>query len=602
MPSLSVRYAFDDALRARANAEGRNYWYAYVAEILSRLGVCARPFPLQACAEAAALAEVGVLVLGDFAPDTLPAQAARALNRWVSDGGVLIGFATEGVDEVFGVAGEGAAIAQADPFAVSAYLDLLADPVTADCRACVDLEQKLLIVSPVRRVRAQSGRHIARLFACDPAAPGDGSLARNTGLPAIVHHALGKGHAFYFAFNVAQTMWTIQQGRPVEGDYDGDGYLRVFDACIVGRNRLTVPYTDALHFLLANMIGRRPTPMIDQMPPRDGKAPPALLHFAGDDEGRPGHQAAASDFMAARGLPYHINAMPVEGAFAFDADEQARIEANGHEIGLHYDFVNGFDHPCGFASDDVAAQAALFRRRFGRDSVCSVMHYVRWTGWAEPARWMQECGGRADNSFFGWQYPPLNPVNTIGFSFGSAFPRFFYDNAAHGNARINLIEIPITAYEVGYEDEAFLPERISHALSLAVRHRLTFSFFWHPVYLAKSPACRQAVDELVRLIGLMPSPPVLMGTDALCHWWQARAGAVVDHARQSGGGVSFEAECRYRGGFIVKAPTGASPPGACRVDGVPARCEQRREFGQYWTFIPLAAGRHAIELALQPVP
>jgi len=99
---------------------------------------------------------------------------------------------------------------------------------------------------------------------------------------------------------------------------------------------------------------------------------------------------------------------------------------------VHFNFVTGYQHPCGFTREELLAQAALFRQRFGRDSVCGVNHSVRWVGWAEPGRWMREAGCKADNSFFGWTSPPTNPVNTIGFVHGSAFPRHLWDDAAHG--------------------------------------------------------------------------------------------------------------------------------------------------------------------------
>lgn len=598
MSSLAVCYAFDRSLQRAENAEGRNYWHAYVEEILSRLGVCAHPVPLAACAEPSALTEAGVLVLGDFPASALPAGAARAMAEWVAAGGVLIGFATLGLDDLFGVAGAGEVPQSRGPFSINGYFELGRSAVTEDCRAAMAPEQKLLIISPIRLVRSTGSEELARLSLCDPASPDTGDRARDSGLPAIVHRRLGAGHAFYFAFNVAQTLWAIQQGRPVDADYDGDGYLRASDACVLGHNSLEVPYADALHFLLANMVGRRPVPMIHQVPPRDGRVAPALLAFGGDDEGEPRNQVIASDFMAARGLPYHINVMPSKGRFALSPQEAAHVEANGHEVALHYNFIDDFPHPCGFTREDVESQARLFRQTFGRDSVCTVMHWCRWTGWAEPAHWMRDCGGLGDNSYVHWTSPPLNPVGLIGFAFGSAFPRHFWDDAAQGNARLDFIEVPIVAYEVGYLESESRPEQIQQCLALAVQYHLTFDFFWHPVYVARYPACQQAVNELVRLMGAMPVPPVLMGLDEVCRWWTARSLASIRNARLNDGRVSLEAECSYRGGFVVKLATGNAPVSSCQVDGSPAPFETAREFGQHWAFVPLGPGRHTITLTL----
>ena len=599
MKPLTVRYAYDSDLQTTANARGDNYWYAYVAEILSRLGVCAKRAELAACADPATLRDTAVLLLGDFASEHLPDGMAAAVETWLADGGVLIGFATRGLDNVFGIAGEHDIAQSPDPFSIGGYFDLCADAVTTGCRADIEPDQKLIAISPLRVVRLQDATTLARLFLPDPCRPANGALATDLNRPAITHRKAGAGHAFYFAFNVAQTMWGLQQGRPVDADHDGDGYLRVSDACVIGENSRAVPYADALHFLLGNMIGRRPVPMIHQIPPRDGQIAPALFFFGGDDEGVPNNQLFASDFMAARGLPYHINAMPrADGTFAFDEEEQRRIEANGHEIALHYDFISAFQHPTGFTSEDIERQAALFRERFGHDSVCSVTHWCRWSGWAEPARWRAACGERADNSYICWTSPPLNPVNRIGFSFGSAFPRYFWDDAAHGNARIEFMELPIVGYEIGYEEQEPCFGKIHEALNLACRYHLTFNLFWHPVRIEQFEGCRLAVDEFVRLVGEMPNAPVLMGCDQLCDWWSARDQAVVEGATSDGRTLRFEAECDFADGVVVKVPTGDSPATAGSLDGVAAALKVGCEFGQHWAFVPLTTGRHTVVLEL----
>ena len=597
MASLAVRYAFDTRLQKAVNANGLNYWTVYIEEILSRLGVAARPMDLADCADPTALHDVGVLVMGGFRASDLAAGAAQALAGWLEQGGVLIGFATGGLDRLFGVSG-GETIPQPDgPFSIGAYLELTPSPVTEDCRAAIDPQQRLIIVSPVRRVTPTTAQELARLFVCDADRPGDGAASHDAGCPAIAHHRLGTGHAFYFAFDVAQTLWAIQQGRPVDRDRDGDGYLRIPDACVIGDNSRAVPYTDALHFLLANMIGRRPVPMIDPIPPREGRVAPTLLYFGGDDEHQAGLQVAASDFMAQRGLPYHMNIMPLDGQFALDRQEQAHIEANGHEIALHYNFMDGFDHPCGFTREDVLAQARLFREAFGRDSVCSVTHWCRWTGWAEPARWMLEAGGLADNSRLQWTSPPVNPVNRMGFAFGSAFPHYHWDDAAHGNARVAFLSLPIVAYEVGYQDDRVYPEKLRDALDLAVRYRLTLNFFYHPCYIVNSASCRQAIDELVRLIGELPVPPVLMGPDEVARWWAARSRGTIDAAEGGERSVSFQTECDYTHGFVVRVPTGEHPARECQVDGAYAAFECMHRFGQHWALVPLTPGRHAVRVS-----
>ena len=232
---LAVRYAYDRTLQDAANAEGRSYWYAYVAEILSRIGVSAAPLDLETCGDPGELAETGVLILGDFLGGELPSGLPDRLTEWIRTGGVLIGFATEGLDRVFGVVTSGQIPQRPTPFSISGYFEYLPSPVTEGCRAPIDPEQKLIAMSPIRLVRCTEGEEVARLFTCDPENRDDGSLARASEYAAITHRRLGEGHAFLFAFDVAQTMWAIQQGKPVLGDYDGDGWLRRTDATACSR-------------------------------------------------------------------------------------------------------------------------------------------------------------------------------------------------------------------------------------------------------------------------------------------------------------------------------------------------------------------------------
>ena len=596
MHSLAVRYAVDPRLKQEANRQGANYWHAYSEEVLSGIGVSASPVDITTHDAPDLLASTGVLVLGSRDAMALPARLREELPEWVAGGGVLIGFATEGVEDLFGVSCDGETAQPGDAFSIGGYFELNSSGVTTGCRPPLDLDQKLLIVSPTRLIGCTDAEELARLYLVDPERPDDGSFSSDSGRPAITHRSLGRGHAFYFAFDVAQTMWAIQQGRPVDADYDGDGYHRLSDACVIGDNSRRVPYADALLFLLTNMIGQLPVPMVYQVPPNRGAVAPALLFFGGDDEAMSDVQVMASDFMAERGLPYHINVMPRNGAFGLGREEQQRIEANGHEIALHYNFIDGFDHPCGFTEEDVAQQAAAFRETFGRDSVCTVMHWCRWTGWAEPARWIRGQGGRADNSRIHWTSPPLNPTNLIGFAFGSAFPRYVWDDAEHQNERIDFLTLPIVAYEAGYEQDTCCPDVIRDALAIATQQHYVLNFFWHPVFVATFPACQQAIDELSRLLTEMPVPPVLMTPDELTEWWDARRRSTVEAVTGPDGHVEVQVHCRWPQGLVLRVPTGDRPAASVRVDGVSSLHDVWTEFGQTWALVPVSEGRHSVTL------
>jgi len=526
--TLQAGWVYDEERHRTLNTQGRNYWSVYISEILSRLGLTAQTIHPAALADSQRIGDYSLLFIGRILESRLPEGAASVLSGWVAQGGVLVGFATQGLDDLFGVEAEGWIDQPQDEFSISGYFRFSDLPLTTDIHSDYHPSQPLVTVSPLRRVTPTSSEVVANLLLPASERPGKGEDAEPTPWAAITQRQLGSGWAFYFAFDVAQTMWTIHQGRPVDADYDGDGYLRAGDARIIAENETEVGYTDELHFLLQKIIGLQPLPLIHQIPPVDGGVADVLFFFGGDDEAAHGIQVTASGFMKSRNLPYHINLMPVEREFGVSADEIEQIESNGHELSLHYDFMTGFEHPTGFSEQDVKQQAELFRQAFGRAPVCTVNHCCRWTGWCEPARWMVAVGQKADNSWIGAPTPPINPVNTIDFSFGTAFPRHVWEDWAHSNERLDFVVEPITAYEVGYLNEDTDFDILHRAVDLAAKYRLTMNMFYHPVYIADYPACQQAIDELLRYIQGKGIVPAFMGNDALALWWLQRAEARVE--------------------------------------------------------------------------
>ena len=213
--SVAAAYVFEPALQRQANEAGSNYWYRYVDELCDRLGLSARHItPDQVTGDA--LADLSVLLLGDFPAGMLDAAASATLEQWVYNGGVLIGFGTQGLDSLFGVRQRSVIPQPGDEFTISGTFDLSADhPVTHGIHSPIHPEQRLLIVAPIRAVTPLDGTEIlGHLF---------NVYGSNVGCAAVSARTIGGGSAFYFAFNLLQTMWTIQQGRPILGDYDGDG-------------------------------------------------------------------------------------------------------------------------------------------------------------------------------------------------------------------------------------------------------------------------------------------------------------------------------------------------------------------------------------------
>jgi hypothetical protein len=584
---LRVACVLDADRHAALNRAGKNYWDLYLREMLDEMGLRADEIGPAALGDPAQLDRYAAILMGDVDAGNIPG-ADEHLERWVREGGTLVGTSTAGLDALFGNRPRGLIRQPQDEYSIAATLSLAAHPLTRDIHAPHHPEQRLLAFSDARDVRPERSFELARLH--DP-------TGRDLGCAAVTVRSLGAGRAAYFAFSLPQTLWVLHQGRPVDGDRDGDGYLRRSDAIPIRPHSIEVAYADELLALLVNLIAARPFAFIDPLPPMAGgrDIPDALFHWGGDDEGAAdGIQLAASNWMRSRELPYHINAMPrKDGTFGLSAADAEKIRANGHEISIHYNFMDNFAKGAAFTREDVLAQAEAFRRQFGADPVCTVNHWLRWTGYTEPARWMREAGGRADNSFAHSGSPPLNPTNLLGFSFGTAFPFWFYDDARGGNARIDFLEMPINAYEVGYLDK----DRVDFAsvrkvVDHAARYRATMNMFHHPHFIAAYPSTRAAIEEGLRYARQRGVRSLHMGNDELYRWWRARSEARVERVASSGDQVEVESDASVE--IVVKIPLGSRMLGGVTIDGSrPAsafRVEER--FGRCWALAVVPAGRH----------
>jgi len=589
MSSLEVAYLYDRRLHATANQNGQNFWYAYIEEVFDQLGLPARPVAPTRKAITEALETSTSLFVGPVASPNLLPSVAGDLKKWVSRGNVLIGFACEGLDDVFGVQPAEIVRQPRDDFSINGFFDLHRTPVTADVRSYLHPGQKLLIFSDVRAVAPTSASELGRYSYAN---------ARESDHAAVTSRDLGRGAAYYFSFDVPKTVWALHQGRPVDADYDGDGYYRVSDARVIGQNEEEVMYADEILFLLQNMIARKPQPFICALPPHEGAVPNALLYWGGDDEASTRIQVEASDFMASRGLPYHINAMWRNGEFPLTRPEAEHIWENGHEISVHYDFIVGRKHPFAFTRKDVTEQAKAFERMYGRRAQCSVNHCLTWTGWAEPAKWMLANGGIGDNSHFNSACPPMNPVDRIGFSFGTAFPYHFYDDWRNGNERVDFVEEPITGYEIGYLRDATSFGTVHRAIDLAAHHRLTFDMFYHPGPMAARASCRAGIDETLSYIQRRGLRVRHMGNDELARWWHARSASSIDDAELDRGKIRFTTRTDFADGIVVKVPVGDRAPKSCRCSGKRTPAETCYEYRQNWAYVVVPAGESQVELAL----
>ena len=587
---LVTAYVYDAALRIEANRQGENYWYEYIREINEQLGLRSKEIPVNSLEDAALLSDIGILFIGDI---TVSDVIRANLDGWVKQGGVLLSFATEGLDEVFGNVCDSTIDQPESDYTISGYFSLKSDELTTGIHSYLHPEQKLIIFSDIRGIVPKESVEVARLYGTDGA---------DTGYAAITKRDYGRGHAYYFAFNVPQTIWVLHQGVPITYDRDGDGYYRSGDLIAIGNNEPEVLYADEILFLIQNMMAQKPQPLIYAIPPKGRQIPDALFYWGGDDEAAKGTQLWSSNWMKEKGLPYHINIMRNRlGNFTVTQEEAEAISANGHECSLHYNFIDHFD-PLAFTQEDVQEQADAFYETYGFHPICTVNHFCRWTGWTETAKWLRAAGGRADNSFAHYPFPPMNPTNRLGFVFGTCHPFYFYDDYRGENAKIDFLEEPITAYEVGYSASDVTDfDTVHKVIDIATRYHLVMDMFYHPINVHNYPACRSAIEEALRYIESKGIIAVHKGNDGLWEWWDKRSRSqitdvMIDEDTADGRvSISFTTHCEYDDGMIVKVPIKSgdldAPP---MCDGEYADYKIREDFGRDWLYVIVPEGAHTV--------
>ncbi len=289
---LSVAYVYDSQFRIEANKCGKNYWYEYIKEINEQLGLRAQEISIYSLEDINLLSEISVLFIGNM-PFT--DKAKSNLDTWLKKGGVLLGFATDGVDNIFGNTGCSMIPQPESDFTISGYFSLNSDPLTEGIHSYLHPEQKLLIFSDIRCVTPKESKEIAHLYRTDQS---------DSGYSAITEYKYGEGYAYYFAFDVPHTIWVLHQGIPITYDRDGDGYYRTCDLIAIGNAEREVLYADEILFVIQNMIARKPIPIIHQIPPEGGQVADALFYWGGDDEAAIGTQVWASNWMHEK--DYHI--------------------------------------------------------------------------------------------------------------------------------------------------------------------------------------------------------------------------------------------------------------------------------------------------------
>jgi len=588
MPQFKAALLYDDDLRAAANTDSRNYWPVYYSEILRRMGL---PHTLVSAQQLTtdSLADYAVLLLPPLPDGYLTREHAGVLTDWVSAGGLLIAFATPGLDDLFGITVEGT-IAQADDeYTASACIRLADEQFTKQLLLPYDQGAALPVLAPVQQLAAPDCREIARLLSF---------FEQDLHRPAVTYRTIGSGAACYWAFDIAECTWKMHQGRPVYEDYDGDGSLRTMDMVPTRPWTADVPYADLMMFTLRRIIAEHGGVFIHQLPPcDDGSIPDAVFHWGGDDEGVTDVQIPATEFMVQMNLPYHINIMQAPiGTHQLSKKSFDRLKQLGCETSIHFNFTTAGQQPYHITRQDLADQLDTYYEAYGEVPVCTVFHCMTWTGWAEPARWLADLGLKGDNNKAHWRYPPSNPVNKCNFAFGTSYPSHYWDDYTRDNRRIEFTSQPVTAYECGYTPQATEFSQLHRAIELAKFWNLTMNLFFHPVYLTRAEP-RAAVKEAFAHIEKLGMTAAHLGTDGLCLWWHERDKSAIEAIERDERNTTIRTHTAYPAGCIVQMLCPQDEPETVQVNGRPAQFVIREQHGTRWLYVAMPTGQAEAAIA-----
>lgn len=573
----NAAWLYDERACEKAWNDWGNYWALYTEELLRRLGAGPRAISREQLPEV--LSSLASLVLPASFSSPLSSGELELLERWVQAGGVLVVLATLGAESLCGVTPVGSIEQSGGPFSPTCLLEY-----TPRVREELGLDRRFLspIIAPGRQVTPNTDAQLMGVLR---------DLRSGAELGAgLVLRRIGRGWTCYWAFDLAQAAWTAHQGRPVYVDRDGLGYLRTTCSMLLGDADWDLPHIDLMLFVLREVLRLSGQVFVEALPPVEGRPADCLLCWGGDEEGAKGTAAWASNWMAGRGLPYHVNVMPdAQGTFACTPQEADDIRARGHEVSLHLNLMDGRKHPSGFTQEDIGQQVESFVRHFGFVPNTVVFHWVRWYGWTEPAQWLAELGVRGDNSKHNVPAFKLNPTNTLGYAFGTSFPYHAWTDWHSGNCRLDFVFQPITAYECGYDRETDTTDfaALHQALRQARQWGLTTELFYHSVNLTWYPSCRRAVEEVQRWLAEEGVRAVHMGNDRLTNWWAAREGVEVVAERRDGGMV-VTTDCSWPDGCTLRLPGSWQARDMQAVRGKDGR----------WTF--LAVGRGHTTVAITP--
>lgn len=504
---MKLYFYHDKSEHQKLNSAGEDYTPAYIPLMLKNAGFTAGELTPE-------MLSSGVLSGGDivvFGTDTLSPVCSASLRKAIEEGCTAIGFTTK-ADGVFP---QNLPAISDDRYKTVGYFyfDGSAEPlpVFGSFGVMENAPRKCL-----------------------------GSIkdAANSEYAAFVSPS---ENVFFFTFDLAATLLYAADGKPTNEPIPPFPMGRIPDGCILENDyNFDIAFADSYMRAISDIITARWIPYIYPLPENNGHISDLALYFAGDDDaGSAENDMKASEAMFERHLPYHLNLMPTdaEGNFVITQEQFDTLHKRGCETAVHYNFLSFPYTPEGYR-----LQSDMYEQAFGEKSLGPVNHCLIQQGTAASRYRMQvDCGAMGDNNRFQGKPDPtdINAFNIKGFGFGSAFPRFVIDDAAHDNRELAFCEVYNSYYEPRiYKEDAEEYKKISDYLDEGFFYCRTLQLFTHPHYISgvvcdAAPALK-ALDFALEYVKEKNWNVYLSGPDALMRWWHDRAKCVIEQVNESG--------------------------------------------------------------------
>ncbi|HEX2035888.1 MAG TPA: hypothetical protein VHS99_17045 [Chloroflexota bacterium] len=300
--------------------------------------------------------------------------------------------------------------------------------------------------------------------------------------PAVVATDHGRGRVALYTFDLATSTVLFHQGRREQSstgaypDYNGDATYKANDMFVgfLDERLKHVPQADVHQDLFVRLLvwlteTGRPLPRLWYFP----HGARAVAFFNGDGDSMRAPDLANTIAQVERfGAPFTTYVM-TENYPELDPAWEASLRARGHGFGQHV-WAGPLPTPAEMRQQ-LRAELAGFRERYGHAPLSYRGHWVVWVGWTEMARYLAEEGIRLDTDFLGGRFFKEGYLN------GSGLPVRFMDEQGR---MIDLYEqCTISADDTWLTDKSFLPAySIEECIAVSRRQLEEAVQKYHTVY------------------------------------------------------------------------------------------------------------------------